>query len=293
MNEYKLSDLNNLNKTVHVQLRDLGAFKGVDKHKSLKQLTFYEFTLEELGFPSADKILNGVKNIENEIGLQGWRTKDYEAKTYKGFSLTHNPDFFDSSASIHHQTWGHKLMTQTYSGRVNIGEHQQERNTYYDTYAFRHIDDVVHENLKGVIDNLSMSLLRSRCAYLIPNDHKDPFKSAWHTDEAPVELLRINIPLQTCKGHELHIKGEDIYGNSYETKKHLEVGKVYLWNTGIPHTIGAHKGTDKSIERIHLVLGVCPYFDYNKEKDSFIQNKFFGQNLHEIITNKLFVKNGL
>ena len=49
-----------------------------------------EYTLEELKLPSADKILQGVKNIEKQVGLVGWREKNYISETYKGFGLTYN-----------------------------------------------------------------------------------------------------------------------------------------------------------------------------------------------------------
>jgi len=290
-NVFYVSDYKDSDKLLTTDMYDNNYFNHVDRKQSLSKLTFYEFTLNELGFPSADKILKGVKNIENKIGLQGWKTENYEQKKYRGFSLVYNPNFFDNKTSTYHQTWGHQLMTQTYSGWVNLGNHKQIKNTYYDTYAFRYIHNLIYENLKDVIDNLAMPLLRSRCAYLLPNEESDPFKRGWHVDEPPTEMMRLNIPLQTCKGHELHIEGDDRFGNSYSTKKYLEVGKVYLWNTNIPHTVGAHKGTNPNLDRIHLVLGMSTYFDYDKKKDCFKKNKFFGKNIHDIIVNKLFVKN--
>jgi hypothetical protein len=114
-----------------------------------------------------------------------------------------------------------------------------------------------------------MPLLRSRCAYLWPEPDVDAFQNNWHIDEYPYEMLRLNIPLQTSPEHELHIKGKDFLGNSFNLTKHLEVGKVYLWNTNIPHTIGYKKEAPLDLPRIHLVLGLATYFDYNKEYLSF------------------------
>ena len=65
-------------------------FKDTDKEQ--KDFVWQEYTLEELNLPSADKILQGVKNIEKQVGLVGWREKNYESETYKGFGLTYNPD---------------------------------------------------------------------------------------------------------------------------------------------------------------------------------------------------------
>ena len=48
-------------------------FKGTDDKQS--DFGWNEFSLEELGLPSADKILEGVKIIESKIGLFPWVTK--------------------------------------------------------------------------------------------------------------------------------------------------------------------------------------------------------------------------
>ena len=45
------------------------------KHDEQKDFTWTEFTLKELGLPSAETILKGVKKIEAEVGLTSWRTK--------------------------------------------------------------------------------------------------------------------------------------------------------------------------------------------------------------------------
>jgi hypothetical protein len=292
-NVFYVSDYKNSENSLLNDLYKSEAFKGTIREDNLKDFTFYEFTLEELGFPSAQKILDGVKKIENEIGLQGWMVGGVEKKKgYNGFSLTYNPDYFDKSVSKYHQTWGHKLMKQTFSGWIDIGEHKNMKNTYYDTYGFRNIHELIYNNLKEVIDNLNMPLLRSRCAYLWPNPEKlDPFKDNWHIDEYPFDMLRVNIPLQTSVEHELHIKGEDRFGNSYNIEKHLEVGKAYLWNTNIPHTVGCKTGAPLDLPRIHLVLGMSTYFDYNKKKDCFVKSKNWGKPLKELVLSKSFVKN--
>ena len=81
-------------------------FKDTDKEQ--KDFVWQEYTLERIkSLPSADKILQGVKNIEKQVGLVGWREKIIEEgdETYKGFGLTYNPDFFDDT-SKYHQVFG-------------------------------------------------------------------------------------------------------------------------------------------------------------------------------------------
>ena len=57
---------------------------------------WHEFTLEELGLPPAEDILKGVKAIEKEVGLIGWRTKDEKT----AFSFFNVSNLFSSMRSF-------------------------------------------------------------------------------------------------------------------------------------------------------------------------------------------------
>ena len=81
-----------------------------DEHDEQKDFGWYEYTLEELGLPTADKILKGIKKVESIVGLTGWRTKHKTHQHYKGFGLTYNPTFFDKSESRYSQVWGSPLL---------------------------------------------------------------------------------------------------------------------------------------------------------------------------------------
>ena len=85
-------------------------FKKVDERQ--EEFSWNEYTLEELGLPTADQILTGVKKIESIVGLTGWRTKHQTHQKYKGFGLTYNPTFFDKSESRYSQVWGSSLLDQ-------------------------------------------------------------------------------------------------------------------------------------------------------------------------------------
>ena len=97
---------------------------------------WHEFTLEELGLPPAEDILKGVKAIEKEVGLIGWRTKHSTNENYKGFGITYNPTFHKDE-NPHHQVFGSRLSTQTFA--QDDQEHEQLENTYYDTFGFDHL----------------------------------------------------------------------------------------------------------------------------------------------------------
>lgn len=263
--------------------------KSFDRDIALQGLTFYEFSLEELGLPTAEKLLAQVSDIEQQVGLQNWVNRTNINRYYKGFSLTYNPNYCDSIESIYHQTMGSTQVTQNYSrnNQVDINI----RDTYYDTYAFRKIPPVVKTILGEFVDKFYFSLFRSRVAYFNPIVPPRGKSDDWHIDEAPYELLRINIPLQTCNEHLLDIDGADEYGNTLSLKgKHLAVGKAYIWNTRIPHRIYIDNIVSSFLPRIHMVLGLSPWIRYNDTEDSFEESKYYGTPIQQIVENKLFLQ---
>ena len=260
------------------------------EQESLKDFSFNEFTLTELGLPSANELLASTLAIKDKVGLQGWINNGIESPTYKGFSLTYNPDFHDKTASIYHQTWGSKLLKQSF-GRINgIGDFSSIRNTYYDTYAFRKISSIVEEHLGNLFSHFSCPLLRSRAAFFTPTI-VPKLLDGWHVDEPPTHMFRINIPLQTSAEHVLQINGKDEYNNELIMTKHLKVGKVYIWNTRIPHRVTVTKPC--ATERIHLVLGFGTWVNYDPVNDTFSKSKLHGIPLKTIVDQQLFLNGNI
>ena len=254
-------------------------FKDTDKEQ--KDFVWQEYTLEELNLPSAEKLLEGVKNIERQVGLVGWREKNFESETYKGFGLTYNPDFFDGT-NKYHQVFGSPLLHQSYSrgDGTDIGDHKQIVDTYYDSFSFRKIDNLINEELGLLFDRFKFPILRSRVAYIFGHG-KEPTNKGWHLDEPTNEVLRLNIPLQTSEEYAIEVENKTYV---------LEIGKVYLWNTRLPHRPTILKKVESLQPRINIVLGVSPWLDYDKENDSFSKNEYFGKPVNEIVKEKLFVK---
>lgn len=266
-------------------------FTDLDPRQFLSDFTFYEFTLEELGLPGYREILESVEKVSNQVGLVGWRKEQGESKFYKGFSLTYNPDFFDRETSIYHQTWGSNLLQQSFGRNLDLGLHGNTKNNYYDTYGFRSFPPLIKSHMGDFLDLFNFSVLRSRVAYYYMQGVSPKNDSGWHVDEYPYQLLRVNIPLQTSQEYILDINGTDEFGNRLSIKnKHLETGKVYIWNTRIPHRVGIREKCFTEQPRIHLVLGLSPYFFYDEQRDSFVKNSYFGKNLHDLVRDRSFVK---
>lgn len=268
-------------------LTSKGVFSQELVTASLHDFSFFEFTLAELGLPPADELLTKTIAIKDQIGLQGWISNGIPSPTYRGFSLTYNPDFYDSSRSIYHQTWGSPLLKQSFGRSQGLGNHSLIRNTYYDTYAFRKRLTIVENQLGNLFSHFSCPLLRSRAAFLKSSNFLDK-KQGWHVDEPSTHMLRVNIPLQTSEEHILEINGNDGYGNSLILTKHLEVGKAYIWNTRIPHRVTTTKFS--TFERIHLVLGFGTWVDYDTDKDTFSKSCLHGLPLTTIVKEKMFLR---
>lgn len=283
--------VNETSKEIYQELEDRGFLKGINFSSVMKDMDFYEYDLEDLGLPTSDNILNAIKKIEEAVGLQGWENRGKFSEDYKGFSLTYNPNFLDKKKSLYHQTWGSSTLSQNFSRIVDDSEQIGFRkNTYYDTYSFRKVPKLIQLNLSNIINRLSMPLLRSRAAYIFHNDQSNNDSVAWHKDEFPYQLLRVNIPITSESCYVLDIDGQDEYGNCLKIHdKYLEPGKIYIWNTRIPHRIRMKNNPASKDPRIALVLGLCPYFQYDKLSDSFAKSDYWGVNINKIASNQLFL----
>jgi hypothetical protein len=213
-----------------------------------------------------------VLKIIEQYGFSGWRHKDGESKTYGGFSLTYNPDHQDG-LDPHVSSIGTPKNANDQFFWASTERHQNLKHSYFDTYGFRLRTPASRVGCLGrFIDSFARPLVRSRVG-IIAGENVDPEdstyreKEGWHRDEPVFENLRINIPLQTDDSYLFQMEGEEPY--------HLEVGKAYTWDTHKPHRVFASKPT--KLMRIHLVLGVSPWLDFDAAQDSWTPNEYFGR----------------
>ena len=103
----------------------------------------------------------------------------------------------------------------------------------------------------------------------------------WHVDEPTCQLLRVNIPLQTS----------DEYVMEWADKTYeLEVGKVYLWNTRMPHRPTMKKKVETKQPRINIVLGLTLGCHSTGTPIIIQQNQYFGKPVNEIVKEKIICK---
>jgi hypothetical protein len=208
----------------------------------------------------------------NRFGFKGWQTQRGDANAYGGLSLVYNPDITEEK-DPNQSTLGTKKNKPDEFFYGATGRFENIRNTYFDSYGFRKLSPCVRESeLKDFLNSFRLSATRSRLAVLDAEYHDKVGEDfLWHRDETIFENLRLNIPLKTDSSFLFQIENQ--------SPEHLEIGKIYTWDTNIAHRVYA---TDlRPVKRVHLVLGFSPWIDYNEHDDSFTINEFFGK-IHPI-----------
>lgn len=256
--------------------------------------TAYEYTLEDLGLPTAEKIYESVKEIESEVGLRGFCTKGIEHDHYQGISLTYNPNYIGSHTSKYHQTLGDKQMYGSVSYKQNLDASPDMYvgvDSYYDSYGFNQIHPLIYNKLKNVFDRLQGAVVRSRIAYLYSKDldlnNPDLF---WHKDEPAWEMFRLVIPLKTSDNFVIQINGKDnASGNELHDYQFTpKVGKLYLWNNFMLHRQYPLENKEEDDPRIYMIIGLSPWFDLVDGK--FVPNENWGWPVETIVKNQFFIR---
>lgn len=230
---------------------------------SSKLLTLkHEFDINEIREACTEAI--------DKFGFNAWQNTLGDGKSYGGLSLVYNPDYVDETININAHTLGTKQNTpdQFFYGRTE--NFDTVRNTYFDSYSFRFYSPCVTETkLYNFLKDFKRSPIRSRLATIqseyVPESQRAKF--GWHRDEPIYENLRVNIPITT----------DDTYMFQMENQSpvHLDIGNMYSLDTHLPHRV--FPTTSERKTRTHVVLGFSPWFDYNKEDDSFVSNEFYGK----------------
>lgn len=213
-----------------------------------------------------------VEGALARLGFRGWQHAGGRSSVYGGLSLTWNPrhqDAPDPAAA----TLGTPRNARDQFFWNATGTHERLRDSYFDSYGFAQRTSFAREGALGAfLDGFSRSLVRSRVG-VIPGAAVDAADEAylaregWHRDEPVFETLRLNIPLATDPNFVFQMAGEPPY--------HLGVGRAYTWDTNRPHRVFCRGGT--SATRIHLVLGIAPWFDHDPVEDAWVANEFFGR----------------
>lgn len=207
----------------------------------------------------------------NKYGSYGWLSAQGRARnsSYQSLSLTHNPNINDSAVNEFNCTLGSSFINNNsfFYGNLQtfILLRGRLKNSYYDSYGFNEPNSIILNYFQDFHSHFKRTMIRSRLSIIRSNaiDSKNP-DYLLHKDEPVYENVRINIPITTSPNHYLQYNNTDI---------NLRLEHAYTWDTNQPHRV---HGVD-SADRINLVLGFSPWFDYVPEEQIWISNEYYGE----------------
>ena len=151
------------------------------------------------------------------------------------------------------------------------------KNSYNDTLSIFEKTNFCHEPaLARLLEPIQRTIVRSRLAIHSGKMGGDKAQSqlSWHTDEKIFINTRINIPVISSSNFAIEYLHHDEHGGRLETFDLLE-GFAYSFDTGKPHRFFAKENSEE--ERVSLILGISPWFDFCPEQRAWISNEFYGK----------------
>jgi hypothetical protein len=189
---------------------------------------------------------------------------------YTCLSLTYNPE---TSEDPHSATLGSVKVKQE---DMRYG-YVEQGGSYYDTYAFRRPTPAM-QLIAPALPRFKRSLVRSRIGIVKGGRAAtSEFAFGWHRDEPVFTNLRVNIPVVAPAGYAMQIEtsgGLPVQGSRTLQTFRPQVGWAYSWDTLAAHRMFSERMVQ--IDRVHLVLGFSPWFDYDPTTDTWQKNEFFG-----------------
>lgn len=199
-----------------------------------------------------------------------------EDGVYISSSLTWNPDAVDKISDNPHQaTLGSTY--HNYGSASQYANKDTEKNSYTDSLSFTQRTPFADfKSIKLLTDSFSRTLVRSRVSVLIgKNEQATKFNFGWHNDELIFVNLRVNIPITTNPYFSIQIiQNQD--GDSLNIQEiNFEIGKAYAYDTSKNHRPFCKQVN--SLDRVNMIFGISPWFDYIPEEKIWISNEYYGE----------------
>ncbi len=222
-----------------------------------------------------------------EVGRpRGFANREGVEGPYRSISLAYNPDHQDKLDPLFSTLGTPQNSVREFYALFRPEEQPQRKNGYWDTMGFRAVHPTIHRHFGWFIDQFARTLVRSRIATIVHTEYEgisDP-EFNWHIDESPFCNLRMNIPLFTAPQYLMEIDSEHVpkgfksnlpAGRNLRWRGHLPVGGCYSWNTELPHRVFADG--QPALDRVHIVLGFSPWFDWDESRRCWRANAHFGR----------------
>jgi len=230
-------------------------------------------------------ILTEVNFLYNKVGKVFWRSQD--SRELFGLSLSYNPDTDPQEWKF--GSFGHpryrRYSKYDYFDKPQIDQPQSLKHDYLDSYGFRKFLPELEQcpALLTLLNSFSLPVVRvtartidGGCCY--PTNTPN---GGMHKDDPVFEMIRINVCLSNNGNFGLQYEGsEPIFTNP---------GDIYAINSDVNHRVYVNKLS--YFKRTHLVIGLCPWVNYNSDEDVWYLNKYFGK-IHplDLVKNNLIFK---
>jgi hypothetical protein len=239
-----------------------------------------------------DALRNAYLACEREVGeLRGFTTASGhaaatgKAAAYVGFSLTWNPHHIDQLEPFYSTLGTPRNKAGEFFALARPNEQPVRKHSYWDAYGFSAVHPVIAKHFGAIFERFRLTPVRSRAATLrcAERERINSPEFMWHLDESPFCNLRLNIPLITAPEYLMEIDSEyrhpsmpqRVAGANVYWRGRLEVGQCYSWDTELAHRVFAEGAP--SIDRVHLVFGFSPWFDFDPVAHAWQSNDFYGR----------------
>lgn len=236
---------------------------------SFKLRKYKSFVMDYTGDINA--LQEALEQAIAKYGTYGWLSAEGESKSYRGFSITYNPNLQYKDQPIHQHTLGTKLNSgiagDFYAGSSK--NHEFLKNSYLDGMSFTEITPAAQTGAIGELladINTRLTVTRSRMG-IVSGSTLPVGEVNYHVDSELFELVRLNIPITGDDSFAFQFEGDDPYI--------LDIGRAYTWQTALPHRVYATQMSN--IDRANMVIGISPWLTYNREERYWYTNDFFGK----------------
>jgi hypothetical protein len=149
-------------------------------------------------------------------------------------------------------------------------------NDYDNAYAQSQPTRISQEkSLGSLIATYRSPIIKSRIAVIHGADAETAkMKYLWHKDESIFLNLRTNIPIVTSDQYAIQVINESSRKN-YIRGFSMKPGHAYVYDTGKMHR--AYSKKVNALTRVHLIIGIVPWFDYDAEAKAWVSNEFYGE----------------
>lgn len=221
-----------------------------------------------------EDVVNALRDVQ--LYSFSYSKSQNKLDSYQSCSLTWNPLAIDKISNDPHQA---SLGSSIYSfGSASLCQSQPTlKNSYADSYSFIERTPIANSrSIKDFLDSFKRTLIRSRISKICANSPETTSPEySWHNDESIFTNLRVNIPIISNEHYAIQIMDRASEFQVSIDELSLIPGSAYAYDTELLHRPYCKKLND--VDRINMVCGVSPWFDYKKTENAWVSNEFYGE----------------